>query len=484
MWLGSLRILFVTFCVLLLTQEAQAQQATGQGTTQGTPQGSSHGADNGIQTLVPRVAPAPVIAPAMSPQDQANLAARQQQRQQAAFNETTAPGAAPVSNPNITSISANTGTNAAIAASAPPSAPPLGITASTPDAAGANTPPSAALSPDVPASASPAVSVAPADNNMAVTPSNSAGFSPNNARTRGDTLPLSSGTMPITGNMSVTNNNVDMNITPGMVGYDPNQPPSAANPVPYEVQLEQRTTEIQQKARDLAYEQAKKSVLPLESYEIRDVLGRLKNTQEAIQTPVRGAPNPANVIRTISTDPSATPQTISLAAGNVTTINIIDVTGEPWPIVDIGFGGPFDVKPPEAGGHVIRITPLKDFARGNMVVRLLKMVTPITFTLQAGTETVNYRFDARIPERGPNAKQPIINVGLTASAGDKVTTSFLEGVPPTGAEKLVVDGIDGRTSAYKFGGALYVRTPLSLLSPAWTGSATSADGMKVYVLNE
>lgn len=278
-----------------------------------------------------------------------------------------------------------------------------------------------------------------------------------------------------------------MSIDPSVVGATGQQLDANGNPVstvPYEVQLQQRTQELQAQARDIAYEQAKKSVLPMESYEIKDVLGRLKDTQEAIQTPVRPAPTPNNTIETISTDPSAVPKVIQLAAGNVTTLNIVDITGEPWPIVDLGFGGAFDVKPPEAGGHVVRITPLKDFARGNLVIRLLKMTTPITFSLQAGGDTVNYRFDARIPDYGPNAKMPLMGGGIETVAGDKITTAFLEGVPPKGADKLAVGGVDGRTSAYKYAGTLYVRTPLTLISPAWQGSATSADGLNVYYLND
>ncbi len=296
----------------------------------------------------------------------------------------------------------------------------------------------------------------------------------------GKSIPSGTQIMPLT---SVANTGIDMRLDPDLVGgYDPNMPNIEA--LPYETQLRIRTEQIREQARQRAFEQAKRSVLPLETYEIRDVLGRLKDTQEAIQTPVRPAPTPGNVIRTISTDPAAKPKTIRLAAGNVTTLNIIDITGEPWPIVDIGFGGNFDVKPPEPGGHVIRITPLRDFARGNLVVRLLKQTTPITFSLQSGGEAVDYRFDARIPEYGPNAKIPLVDEGIQSIAGDRITTAFLEGVPPSGAEKLSVDGVDGHTSAWRFAGALYVRTPLSLLSPAWQGSATSADGMNVYVMGE
>ena len=50
------------------------------------------------------------------------------------------------------------------------------------------------------------------------------------------------------------------------------------------------------------------------------------------------------------------------------------------------------------------------------------------------------------------------------------------------AVRLDVKGVDGRTTAYSFNGVTYVRSPMVLLSPAWTGSVSSADGMNVYAM--
>jgi intracellular multiplication protein IcmK len=48
---------------------------------------------------------------------------------------------------------------------------------------------------------------------------------------------------------------------------------------------------------------------------------------------------------------------------------------------------------------------------------------------------------------------------------------------------MKVSGTDGRTTAYMVGDTTYVRTPLTLLSPGWSGSVSSADGMNVYSLS-
>jgi intracellular multiplication protein IcmK len=99
---------------------------------------------------------------------------------------------------------------------------------------------------------------------------------------------------------------------------------------------------------------------------------------------------------------------------------------------------------------------------------------------------VHYRFDARIPKNGPLAKTPLIEYGglNTVAGGDENLVQMLDGTPPGSAEKLVVEGTDGRTSAWRASGHIYLRTPLTLLSPAWDSSVSSADGTNVYTMND
>jgi intracellular multiplication protein IcmK len=136
------------------------------------------------------------------------------------------------------------------------------------------------------------------------------------------------------------------------------------------------------------------------------------------------------------------------------------------------------------GSNIIRITPQSEFATGNLSVRLLTLDTPVIMTLETSREIVHYRFDAVIPEYGPMAKPPVIDQGITISAGDPEIASVLQGAVPANAQKLKVAGVDGRTTAYKQGGTTFVRTPLTLLSPGWSSSVASADGMRVYAIKD
>jgi intracellular multiplication protein IcmK len=236
--------------------------------------------------------------------------------------------------------------------------------------------------------------------------------------------------------------------------------------------------------RSEAMDAALTGLFPLKPEEIETLLKRYDDTERASQTPPYAQPKPEISVQTISLDPGVSPPAIKTAVGNVTTVNILDMTGAPWPVQDITWAGDFEIIQPEEGGHIIRITPMAKFAMGNMSVRLLTLKTPITFALRAERDSVHYRVDARIPEYGPFAEPQLIDGGAQLVAGSPTLTSILDGVAPTGAEKLDVSGVDGRTTAYRLGAKTYVRTPLTLLSPAWESSVSSADGMNVYALSD
>lgn len=264
--------------------------------------------------------------------------------------------------------------------------------------------------------------------------------------------------------------------------------PADSGLVPGSLSLDQQDVtqrseeEIAAEIREDAFNAALTGILPLEPGEIRKVLERFDRTQEASEIPVYPYPEPEVVVKNISLDPGVRPVEIKLATGHVTTLNIVDISGAPWPIQDVTWAGNFEIVPPEAGSHVVRITPMSEFAYGNISVRLLELKTPITFVLKAHRDGVYYRMDARLPEYGPLAIPPIVDGGITIAAGDPSMTAVLDGSPPEAAKKLEVTGVDGRTTAFNFNGMVYVRTPLTLLSPPWTGSIKSADGMNVYTL--
>ncbi len=251
------------------------------------------------------------------------------------------------------------------------------------------------------------------------------------------------------------------------------------------VSLEEQQAEAERQSRRAAFEATLNGALPLTPDEILELLDRYRDVREASESRIGGFPDPEVVLQTVSLDPGVSPPIIKLSPGHVTTLNVLDVTGQPWPIQDISWGGNFEVIQPQAGEHVVRISPMKAHEVGNLSIRLLDLNTPITFSLRTYLDEVQYRFDAQIPEMGPYSETPLIdNFEIGATAGDQEIVKILNGTPPAGTEKLDINGVDARTTAYDFNGQIFVRTPLTLLSPGWNSSIKSADGTTVYTIGK
>jgi len=234
-----------------------------------------------------------------------------------------------------------------------------------------------------------------------------------------------------------------------------------------------------------SYKSAERGILPLSPDQVRTFMRRLEDTQEAAQAPFAGPPKGEVKVVSLSLDPGGEPPQINLSAGYVTTISMVDATGAPWPILDVGIGGNFEVTPTQAGSHVVRVSPLTRLGNGNLSILLKDLPTPVIFRLAAGGPIFHMRYDARVPKLGPNAKTPIIEKGRVGPvAGDQLITMILENAPPREAKKLKIAGLDARTMAWKVDDKIFVRTPLSLLSPAWNASASSPDGMTVYEIGD
>lgn len=292
---------------------------------------------------------------------------------------------------------------------------------------------------------------------------------------------------------AVTNPGGGANSADGGINL-PSPPPAGAlstDPKELAAQAEQAALEAQAKAeadqarRDQehiqkSYERATNGLLPLSTDQIRDFMRKMEVFQEAAQPPSAGPPKGQVRVATLSLDPGVDPPQVNLVAGYVTTVTVVDSTGAPWPIVDVGIGGNFEVSPTQAGSHVVRLMPLTRIGSGNLSVLLKDLPTPVIFKLASGGPSVDLRYDARVAKFGPNAKMPLIDRPPRLEAGDGNIMMILENSPPQGARRVKISGLDARTMAWAMDNKVFVRTPLTLLSPAWNASVTSADGTKVY----
>lgn len=246
---------------------------------------------------------------------------------------------------------------------------------------------------------------------------------------------------------------------------------------------QQEVERAQRQSREEAFENALSTFLPLSPDQILQLRERLDEQQFAVSHEfIQRLPTTRSI--DVSLAPGAQPPVINLQADTVTTLNFIDVTGAPWPVAAtvVGNPGSFSVNAPIEGGNIVTISALGAYSRGNMAISLLDLATPIVVQFQAGNALADYRVDMRVGDRGPRADSPINFLSPPPVVGDELLSGFLDGVAPDGARSLQVAG--GPARAWLFDGHLYLRTPMTLLSPAWESSATGAAGMRVYRLPE
>jgi len=258
--------------------------------------------------------------------------------------------------------------------------------------------------------------------------------------------------------------------------HDGQQP----NLVPREIITIPRPQDPGQVQQDM-FNQNMDNLLPLTPEMIMELRRQFDARQRATVTPPPGhRPTPSLSSRSISLEPGGAPPPVRVSAGNVTVLTFFDMTGAAWPIEALVVGDPqsFSVEAPIAGGNFLTVTPLHPYAMSNIVVSLQGEPMPLLFSVNAGWEAVDYRIDFRVGGLGPNAFPSLIPQDPVPENGSHQLMRFLDGVPPNDA--IPVDVYGGNARAWYYRDRLYLRTALTIISPAWQASVRGAGGMAVY----
>ncbi|MES2142313.1 MAG: DotH/IcmK family type IV secretion protein [Pseudomonadota bacterium] len=219
------------------------------------------------------------------------------------------------------------------------------------------------------------------------------------------------------------------------------------------------------------------TMLPMTPLQIQRLRQLFNQTQAAAVTTPGTPPRPTISSQYVKLEPGATPTVIRLAQGYVTTVAFLDATGQPWPVDNYDIGNPqsFNIQW-DKKSNLLMIQATALYSVGNLAVQLRGLPTPVMVTLVSGQKAVDYRIDLRIPGNGPNAKA-LLGRSLPESA-DPTLLNILEGVAPKGSSALKISG--GPAQAWYGSNHLYLRTRLTLISPAWIATMSSPDGMKAY----
>nr|WP_242602248.1 DotH/IcmK family type IV secretion protein [Legionella nagasakiensis] len=233
---------------------------------------------------------------------------------------------------------------------------------------------------------------------------------------------------------------------------------------------------------ELAYEGVTEQLFPLSPEQTIHLKQMYETSEFAKESPVGTPPKPTATSQIVNLSPGSTPPVIRLSQGFVSSLVFLDSTGAPWPIgaYDLGDPSAFNIQWDKTS-NTLMIQATKLYTYGNLAVRLRDLNTPVMLTLIPGQKAVDYRVDLRIQGYGPNAKNLPTEIGIPPSAND-LLLNVLDGVPPPGSTRLTVSGGDAR--AWLLNERMYVRTNLTILSPGWIGSMTSADGMHAYEMQK
>lgn len=257
--------------------------------------------------------------------------------------------------------------------------------------------------------------------------------------------------------------------TPGQVAAPPITSMSAAATT-------QQPPASQIDLRDEAFLKVTNTLLPLSPSQIQMLRNVYDATQRAAAVFPGVPPRPTSTSISVNLSPGAVPPVIRLGAGFVTSMVFVDSTGAPWPIESYSLGNPqafnivWDKK-----SNILLAQAITTHRVGNLAVLLRGLNTPVMIDLNPGQAAMDVRVDLRIPGLGPEAK-PIFS-GLPGEQSPYLL-ALLDGIPPAGARELKATGCDNCVWLVK--GKLYLRTPYTVISPAWISTLSSADGTHVY----
>jgi intracellular multiplication protein IcmK len=218
--------------------------------------------------------------------------------------------------------------------------------------------------------------------------------------------------------------------------------------------------------------------MPLTPQQVIKLRQFLDVSQRAAATPATVPPKPVSTTIIMNLAPGTTPPAIRLAKGYVTSLVFVDSTGAPWPIAGYYIGDPKATNIQwDSKSNVLLMQASTPYSDGDIVVRLVGLMTPLTLELVSGQRVVDFRTDVHVSGLGPNSKDVPLDNGLPNNA-NQLLLSVLDGIAPPGSKLLTVKG--GDCQAWSIGGKMFLRTRYTLLSPGWVGKMVSPDGMYAY----
>lgn len=236
---------------------------------------------------------------------------------------------------------------------------------------------------------------------------------------------------------------------------------------------------------DATFQEALKHVAPLSPGQIKQMRQVLDDADKASGSPLSSI-NPVTRSIRVSLKSGERPASLRVSPGWVSTLTFSDVTGQPWPVLSVVNGNPDAYHVEKSVGdestNIVTISSKQAYVPTNIAVNLAGAKVPVVMTLSPSAGEVDFRVDAQMDQRGPNATYDTVGGSSLAPTNDSVMLGFLDGVPPEGARKLKTTDRD--VQAWRYEEMLYVRTSKPIRSPAYVSTQRNASGVHVFVLKE
>lgn len=214
---------------------------------------------------------------------------------------------------------------------------------------------------------------------------------------------------------------------------------------------------------------------------IRDLRKDMYDKARVINEGNTSAPLPTKNAIVAEITPGATSPVVRVSKNRTSTIIITDMTGQPWPIINMDglTQEDFVVKRldnPAPDGYVLSVTPRGSFVSGNLVLVLKGLPSPINIEFVPAQREVDVNTEIRVQARGPNTQYA--TMGMPSSM-DSSLLYILQGVGPTGSKELKTSS-NAVQAWLARDGSMFVRTRYKVMAPAFESVTSSPDGTFAY----
>ena len=213
-----------------------------------------------------------------------------------------------------------------------------------------------------------------------------------------------------------------------------------------------------------AMERMLETVAPMTGDQVYEIKKKQRDFERALHS--RPVVKPITEMIQVSTKPGTPPVAIRVSQGQVSALNIIDSTGEPWPITNIMVGNSTDYMVTAIDNHqfgnIVSIAPTQISGNTNLTIMLEGLATAIPVQVINSESQYHPAPILQIDRDGPNARV-VTHIADDGLDDDEMMRAIVIGVPPDSARELKTN--DHNVEAWVVGDHLYLRTSYTPVAP-------------------